>query len=47
MTIIDEFAVMFIGRKIIIMDLLVNHMNISIQDCAIYANLILFIIQLN
>ena len=35
MTTIDKFAVMFIGRKMIITDLLVKYMNISIQDCAI------------
>ena len=35
MTTIDIFAVMFIARKMIITDLLVNHINISIQDCAI------------
>ena len=45
MTTIDESAVMFIRRKIIITDLLVNYMNMSIQECAIYSNLILFIIQ--
>ena len=35
MTTNDIFAVMVIGKKNIITDLLVDHINISIQDCTI------------
>ena len=39
---LDIFAVMSIARKIIITDLMVNYINISLQDCSIQSNLILF-----